>query len=93
MGGYASSGSTYTESTYGGGVSLERYRFLMRQPNYGRGLLFIGNTLGAGFRVRRHHLHERSAGRLRRQRLHEVFMPSEDCQKPQFARDPKLPAR
>ncbi|MBN1240837.1 MAG: TonB-dependent receptor [Gammaproteobacteria bacterium] len=46
---YASSGSTLTESTYGGGVSLERWRFVMRQPNYGRGLLYIGNELGNGF--------------------------------------------
>ncbi|HET8699459.1 MAG TPA: TonB-dependent receptor, partial [Gammaproteobacteria bacterium] len=46
---YASTGSTLTESTYGGGVSLERWRFVMRQPNYGRGLLYIGNELGAGF--------------------------------------------
>src|SRR5262249_6630211 len=46
---YASTGSTLTESTYGGGVSLERWRFVMSQPNYGRGLFYIGNELRAGF--------------------------------------------
>jgi iron complex outermembrane recepter protein len=46
---YGSVGSTFTENTYGGAVSLERYRLLMRQPNYGRGFVTIGNQLGAGF--------------------------------------------
>ena len=46
---YASNGATDTLTIYGGVVSLERYRLLQRQPNYGRGARITGNALGAGF--------------------------------------------
>ena len=46
---YASSGQTQTINTYGGAVSLARWRFVQQQPNYGAGLFYTGNPLGAGF--------------------------------------------
>lgn len=46
---YGSSGSTRTESAYGGAISVERWRFALSQPNYGRGLFYTGNQYGGGF--------------------------------------------
>jgi iron complex outermembrane recepter protein len=77
---YASSGSTYTESTYGGGVSLERYRFIMRQPNYGRGLLYIGNPLGAGFASGSISCTSGLPAVYGVSGYDENFVPSQDCQ-------------
>jgi iron complex outermembrane recepter protein len=77
---YASSGSTYTESTYGGGVSLERYRFVMRQPNYGRGLLYIGNELGAGFASGAISCTSGLPAVYGVSGYTEEFVPSQDCQ-------------
>ena len=77
---YASSGSAFTESTYGGGVSLERYRFVMRQPNYGRGLLFIGNVLGAGFASGAITCTSGLPAVYGVSGYTESFVPSEDCQ-------------
>ena len=77
---YASSGSTFTESTYGGGVSLERYRFIMRQPNYGRGLLYIGNPLGAGFASGSISCTSGLPAVYGVSGYDEDFVPSEDCQ-------------
>jgi outer membrane receptor protein involved in Fe transport len=77
---YGSSGSTYTESTYGGGVSLERYRFVMRQPNYGRGLLYIGNTLGAGFASGAISCTSGLPAVYGVSGYSEEFVPSQDCQ-------------
>ncbi len=77
---FASSGSTFTESTYGGGVSLERYRFVMRQPNYGRGMLFIGNTLGAGFASGAISCTSGLPAVYGVSGYSEDFVPSQDCQ-------------
>jgi outer membrane receptor protein involved in Fe transport len=77
---YASSGSTFTESTYGGGVSLERYRFVMRQPNYGRGLLYIGNELGAGFASGSISCTSGLPAVYGVSGYTEDFVPSQDCQ-------------
>src|SRR5690606_8703768 len=77
---YASSGSTLTESTYGGGVSLERWRFLMRQPNYGRGLLYIGNELGAGFASGSISCTSGLPAVYGVSGYTEDFVPSDDCQ-------------
>jgi iron complex outermembrane receptor protein len=77
---YASSGSTFTESAYGGGVSLERYRFVMRQPNYGRGLLYIGNPLGAGFASGAISCTSGLPAVYGVSGYTEDFIPSDDCQ-------------
>jgi outer membrane receptor protein involved in Fe transport len=77
---YASSGSTFTESTYGGGVSLERYRFVMRQPNYGRGMLYIGNELGAGFASGAISCTSGLPAVYGVSGYTEDFVPSQDCQ-------------
>ncbi len=77
---YASSGASYTESTYGGGVSLERYRFVMRQPNYGRGLLYIGNELGAGFASGAISCTSGLPAVYGVSGYSEDFVPSQDCQ-------------
>ncbi len=77
---YASSGASYTESTYGGGVSLERYRFVMRQPNYGRGLLYIGNELGAGFASGSISCTSGLPAVYGVSGYTEEFVPSQDCQ-------------
>jgi iron complex outermembrane receptor protein len=77
---YASTGSTFTESTYGGGVSLERYRFVMRQPNYGRGMLYIGNELGAGFASGSISCTSGLPAVYGVSGYDESFVPSEDCQ-------------
>jgi iron complex outermembrane recepter protein len=77
---YASTGSTYTESTYGGGVSLERWRFIMQQPNYGRGLVYIGNELGAGFASGAITCTSGLPAAYGVSGYYEGFVPSEDCQ-------------
>ncbi len=46
---YGSTGSTLTEDKYGGVISVERWRFALQQPNYGRGLFYTGNAYGGGF--------------------------------------------
>jgi outer membrane receptor protein involved in Fe transport len=46
---YVSTGSTTTINSYAGATSLARWRFVQQQPNYGRGLFYTGNPLGAGF--------------------------------------------
>ncbi|HEU4620234.1 MAG TPA: TonB-dependent receptor [Gammaproteobacteria bacterium] len=43
---YASHGATNVNSTFGGFLSTERYRYLVAQPNYGRGASAIGNQYG-----------------------------------------------
>ncbi|HEX6998427.1 MAG TPA: TonB-dependent receptor [Gammaproteobacteria bacterium] len=77
---YASSGSTYTESTYGGGISLERWRFVMRQPNYGKGMLYIGNELGAGFASGAISCTSGLPAVYGVSGYYEGFVPTEDCQ-------------
>ncbi|HEU4617694.1 MAG TPA: TonB-dependent receptor [Gammaproteobacteria bacterium] len=77
---YASSGSTFTESTYGGALSLERWRFVMRQPNYGRGMLYIGNELGAGFASGAITCTSGLPAVYGVSGYFEGFVPSEDCQ-------------
>jgi iron complex outermembrane recepter protein len=77
---YASTGSTYTESVYGGGVSLERWRFVMQQPNYGRGLVYIGNELGAGFASGAISCTSGLPAVYGVSGYYEGFVPSEDCQ-------------
>ena len=76
---YASSGSTRTESMYGGALSLERWRFIMRQPNYGRGLLYIGNELGAGFASGSISCTSGLPAVYGVSGYYEGFVPSEDC--------------
>jgi len=77
---YASTGATFTESTYGGGISLERWRFVMRQPNYGRGLHYIGNELGAGFASGAITCTSGLPAVYGVSGYYEGFVPSEDCQ-------------
>ncbi len=48
---YASYGSTSVLTRLYGFGSLERYRFVMNQPNYGRGMYFTGNPAGGGFQA------------------------------------------
>jgi iron complex outermembrane recepter protein len=77
---YSSTGSTITENTYGGGVSLERWRFVMRQPNYGRGLVYIGNPQGAGFGAGSITCTSGLPAVYGVSGYYEGFVPSEDCQ-------------
>ena len=46
---YASQGSTSTVNIYNGATSLARWRFVQRQPNYGKGLYYAGNEYGGNF--------------------------------------------
>jgi len=48
---YTSWGVTTVETLMEGYGSLERYRFMTNQPNYGRGMFYTGNPLGAGFQA------------------------------------------
>lgn len=48
---YASWGSTEVFTLMDGYGSLERYRFITNQPNYGRGMFYTGNPLGGGFQA------------------------------------------
>jgi len=48
---YTSYGSTAVLTRLYGFGSLERYRFVMTQPNYGRGMFYTGNPLGGGFQA------------------------------------------
>ena len=43
---YVSHGATNLGATFGGFLSVERYRFLVAQPNYGRDASAIGNAYG-----------------------------------------------
>jgi outer membrane receptor protein involved in Fe transport len=75
---YASHGNTRTAGEYGGMVSLSRWRFVTGQPNYGRGLFYTGNELGAGF----------SSGTVTCETgmpIVNEFVPSADCQAAIFA--------
>jgi iron complex outermembrane recepter protein len=83
---YASAGSTFTENTYGGAVSLERYRLLMRQPNYGRGFVYIGNELGAGFGSGSISCTSGLPAVYGVSGYFEGFVPSQDCQDAIIAR-------
>ena len=83
---YASAGSTFTENTYGGAVSLERYRLLMRQPNYGRGFVHIGNELGAGFGSGSITCTSGLPAVYGVSGYFEGFVPSQDCQEAIVAR-------
>jgi iron complex outermembrane receptor protein len=77
---YTSTGTTKTESTYGGGVSLERWRFVMSQPNYGRGLVYVGNELGAGFASGSITCTSGLPAVYGVSGYYEGFVPSQDCQ-------------
>jgi outer membrane receptor protein involved in Fe transport len=77
---YASAGSTFTENIYGGAVSLERYRLLMAQPNYGRGFVAIGNELGAGFGSGSLSCTSGLPAVYGVSGYSEGFVPSQDCQ-------------
>jgi iron complex outermembrane receptor protein len=77
---YTSTGATSTESTYGGGVSLERWRFVMQQPNYGRGMVYIGNELGAGFASGSISCTSGLPAVYGVSGYFEGFVPSDDCQ-------------
>lgn len=46
---YTSRGATHTELQTGGTTRLELFRWMVNQPNYGRGLQFTGNVQGNGF--------------------------------------------
>jgi outer membrane receptor protein involved in Fe transport len=46
---FVSHGSNQTHGVYGGMISMEQWRFVTQQPNYGRSLYAVGNELGAGF--------------------------------------------
>lgn len=77
---YASTGATDTESTYGGGVSLERWRFIMQQPNYGRGFVYVGNELGGGFASGAISCASGLPAVYGVSGYFEGFVPSDDCQ-------------
>ena len=68
---YVSHGATNLGATFGGFLSLERYRSLLYQPNYGRGASAIGNAYGG-----------RVAGVLNCTTglpIMQDFTPSQDC--------------
>jgi outer membrane receptor protein involved in Fe transport len=44
-------GVTTVDTLMEGYGSLERYRYMTNQPNYGRGMFYTGNPLGAGFQA------------------------------------------
>jgi iron complex outermembrane recepter protein len=69
---YGSYGSTSVLTRLYGFGSLERYRFLMTQPNYGRGMYFVGNPLGGGFQAA---IGECTTGMP----IFESFEVSDDC--------------
>jgi outer membrane receptor protein involved in Fe transport len=46
---YASYGETHTLGVYSGMLSLERYRYVSRQPNFGRNMFVQGNPLAGHF--------------------------------------------
>lgn len=46
---YASRGTTRIDQVLKGRTSLQRWRYVTSQPNYGRGMFVTGNELGAGF--------------------------------------------
>src|SRR5690606_37992516 len=48
---YSSYGSTSVLTRLYGFGSLERYRFLITQPNYDHDIFFTGNPLGGGFQA------------------------------------------
>jgi outer membrane receptor protein involved in Fe transport len=48
---YTSWGVTSVSTLMDGYGSLERYRFMTNQPNYGRGMFYTGNPLGGGFQA------------------------------------------
>ncbi len=70
---YLSHGSTGVSTIFGGVIALERYRYLVDLPNYGRAAFFQGNTFSAA-RI--------AGGTLRCQTglpIAESFTPSQDC--------------
>jgi outer membrane receptor protein involved in Fe transport len=70
---YLSHGSTNVSTIFGGVIALERYRYLVGLPNYGRGAFFQGNTFSAA-RI--------AGGTLRCQTglpIAESFTPTQDC--------------
>ena len=46
---YASYGEAHTLGVYSGMMSLERYRYVTRQPNFGRNMYVQGNPLAGNF--------------------------------------------
>jgi outer membrane receptor protein involved in Fe transport len=46
---YATHGETHTQSTFDGTGRLEGWRFVLNQPNYGKGLQYTTNEFGSGF--------------------------------------------
>ncbi len=69
---YVSHGATEVATTLLGYGSVGRYRFLVTQPNYGRGTFYVGNPEGDGF----------GAGTAQCTTglpIMEQFTPSEDC--------------
>src|SRR5690606_31214462 len=69
---YVSHGSTQVTTQFLGFGSVERFRFLATQPNYGRGTFYTGNELGGGFGGG-------TAQCTSGLPIIEDFTPSEDC--------------
>jgi iron complex outermembrane recepter protein len=70
---YVSHGATDVSTIFGGVIAIERYRFLVGLPNYGRGAFFQGNTFSAA-RI--------AGGTLRCETglpIAESFTPTQDC--------------
>ncbi len=70
---YVSHGSTDVSTLFGGVIAIERFRYLVNLPNYGRGAFFQGNTFSAA-RI--------AGGTLRCETglpIVESFTPSQDC--------------
>ncbi len=69
---YVSHGATNIGDTFGGFLSTERYRYLIAQPNYGRGAFAVGNAYGGN----------QAGGTLNCTTglpIMQEFAPSQDC--------------
>ena len=70
---YVAHGATDVSTIFGGVIAIERYRFLVNLPNYGRGAFYQGNTFSAA-RI--------AGGTMRCETglpIAERFTPSQDC--------------
>ncbi len=70
---YVAHGATDVSTIFGGVIAIERYRFLVNLPNYGRGAFYQGNPFSAA-RI--------AGGTMRCETglpIAESFTPSQDC--------------
>jgi len=69
---HASHGATAVTTSFGGFMSLARWRHLVAQPNYGRNFFYTGNELGDGFGAG-------TGSCTTGLPVVEIFEPSQDC--------------